>query len=372
MKVLFDCTALTTWKGHATGIQRVVIELGRELQKILPATKLGLFQTQSTCLEYCLESRSTGAEIKIDPGDLVLSAGSNWDDPEHHARLLSLKKIQVHLGTVFYDTIPALLPFSYGPGFSLIYEKWLKEAIEASAIGFAISENTKLDLFKFAKDNSLCCPETHCFRLGDDLPESEEPVSQEILIKTAEPFLLTVGTIEYRKNHIALLNTYRYMVDALNRTPPKLYIVGKKGWLDQDVEYQIQNDIRLNNKIEVLQGISDADLIYLYKNAMFTLYPSHYEGWGLPVAESLCFGKPCIASASSSMLEIAPGLVRHAHPLLINEWADHICALMDDPSLLLSESEKVRSEYVRWSWQKSAEQIAASLRFKFPLLSESR
>lgn len=371
MKLVFDCTALSNWNGHPTGIQRVVIEIGRELSRILPITKLGFFDEAGRCFRYDLDTQKPRDEISLVLGDMVLTAGSNWDFPEHHKRLVHLKKGGLLVGTIFYDIIPMVLPFSYGPGFQEIYAKWLIDALETSEIGFSISENTKKDIIRYAKKHDISCPPMFCIRLGDDVTESNELPSADVQKKAQKPYILTVGTLEYRKNHIVLLNAYRYMIEEQGYDPPTLYIVGKKGWLDHEIEYQIDNDPRLTGRVNVLRGISDADLLALYQNAMFTLYPSFYEGWGLPVAESLCFGKPCIASGTSSMREIAPGLVRHAHPLMVNEWVVAIRALADNPVELQKDSELIRDGYVRCSWESTAKAIRDVLIGQYPALLNS-
>ncbi|MET4694123.1 glycosyltransferase family 4 protein [Endozoicomonas lisbonensis] len=369
MKVIFDCTALSNWHGHATGIQRVVSEIGKELKIFMPKAYLGLFREDGFCYNYSLESRTTSEILTLNTGDIVITAGSNWDYPSHHKRLLSLDEQGVSLCTLFYDIIPVLLPFSYGPGFASVYEEWLKETLKKSAVGFSISENTRVDLEYYSETNNIQCPPVYVVRLGDDIPDSTTSPSDVILEKTVSPFILSVGTIEYRKNHVLLLNTYRYLIERMNFQPPKLYLVGKKGWLDHDIEYQITNDILLNEYIEILHDISDADLKHLYQESLFTVYPSYYEGWGLPVAESLCFGKPCIASRSSSMLEIAPGLVRHADPFLVQEWAEQIRTLVEDSSLRQNESKHISNNYQRNSWTESAKKIKMVLLQHYPQLA---
>lgn len=367
MKLVFDCTSLANWVGHPTGIQRVVIETGSRLCALIPNAALGLFDASGNCLEYDLAHRTTtGVTIDVGLGDVVVTAGSNWDWPEHQRMLVSLQETGVRVATLFYDIIPLLLPHSYGPGFSAIYERWFREAVTMSDLAFSISENTRTDILHYAKANGLPCPDVHTVRLGDEIPSSFEPPSAAILEKTASPYILSVGTLEYRKNHVLLLNAYRYMIDVQGYTPPPLFIVGKKGWLDHDIEYQIENDPRLSGLVSVLKGISDADLQCMYERAMFTVYPSFYEGWGLPVAESLCFGKPCVASGTSSMVEIAPGLVRHAHPLRLDEWVTAIREYAEDSALLIQAADAVRSEYARKGWEGTAASMNEILVSRYP------
>ena len=369
MQVIFDCTTLSEWTGHATGIQRVVTEIGRELIRCLNNAKLGIFSGNGRCSSYSVEERIIGDEIQLASGDIVISAGHDWDYPDHHRELLSLKNRGVRLGFLFHDTIPILFPFCYRPGFYTSFRQWLNMSIPAADIAFAVSQNTLRDVIAYTEEAGFPVPPAHIIRLGDDIPSSGKAPSVAIAGKASHKFILSVGTLEYRKNHVVLLNAYRYMIDELGYLPPKLYIVGKKGWLDSDIEYQVANDVRLKGLVEVLQGLSDADLQCLYRSTLFTVYPSFYEGWGLPVAESLRFGKPCIASYSSSMLEIAPELTRFAHPMLVNEWVQQIRELADDPILLMEETLRVKSNYIPTSWSQTAAQMHAALIEHYPELA---
>jgi glycosyltransferase involved in cell wall biosynthesis len=370
MKLIFDCTPLANWLGHPTGIQRVIIETGSRLCSQLTTATLGLFDGTGRCLTYNLKNRSTGEVIDIKEGDVIIAAGSNWDFPEHQSRLMALQKSGVKIVTLFHDIIPMILPFSYGPGFSEVYKSWFIETLAASDLAFSNSENTRKDIIGYAKSHDLSCPNVHVVRLGDEIPSSGESPSVRIVKETDTPYILSVGTLEYRKNHILLLNAYRYMLDAKGYRPPRLLIVGKKGWLDHDIEYQVENDPRLSGLISILQGVTDADLHHLYVNSMFTVYPSFYEGWGLPVAESLCFGKPCIASGSSSMLEIAPGLVKHADPFILQEWVAAIREFADSPSVLMQATEAVRAGYERVDWSITADSMRDVLLERYPALRE--
>lgn len=372
MKVIFDCNILSVSSGNPTGIQRVVLEIGRRLCGVLPSARLGIFDHSGECFVYDLEHRAAGSRIEINRCDIVVTAGPNWDFPTHNSRLLALREQEVKLVPLFYDIIPLIMPFSYGPGFPPIYERWLGEMLANSDISLAISENTRNDLIKYANQRRLRIPSIYPIRLGDNITVSDEEPSTYIHEIVSRPYILSVGTLEYRKNHVLLLNAYRYMIDAQGYRPPPLIIVGKKGWLDHDIVYQAETDPRLNGLVSILQYATDADLCFLYQNAMFTVYPSFYEGWGLPVTESLCFGKPCVASGTSSMLEIAPGLVKHAHPLRLDEWVAVIRDLVDNPDVLRQAKNAILTEYKRASWTDTALQIRKVLQKHYPQLRENK
>jgi glycosyltransferase involved in cell wall biosynthesis len=369
MNLIFDCTALSRWEGQFTGISRVILEIGTKLGQWVPSCTTGVLDsTDGIWRHYDPESRTTGDVIAMPPQSLIVTLGANWDHQDHHAALMGCVAQGARLGVLYYDTIPISHPQSYGPGFPPIYEKWLKETLEAASTSFAISENSARDIQTFCQANGLADREVHVLRLGDNLPEPRDNPSEDIVEKAAVPYLLTVSTVEFRKNHQMLLNLWRYMIEDLQLDPPNLYIVGRPGWNDGMIQFQIELDPLLKGRVQILSDLSDDDLQHLYRNTLFTLYPSIYEGWGLPIAESLCYGKQCVASSKSSMIEIAPGLTRHAHPLLIEEWVTHIRELTENPELLAAEQARIAAEYKIATWDQSAHDLAVGLIKQFPTL----
>lgn len=371
MKVIYDCTVLDKWTGHATGIQRVVEELGRELVRCMPTVVLGVFDQDGACWAYSLESRQIGARVPVACDDVIFSAGHDWDYLDHFAVIQAHIARGVRFVVLCYDTIPLLFPFTYSTDFVSRFDYWLKQALQTSSLVFSISKSTRADIVEYAYQHNLTAPEIEVLRLGDHLPvaSSADAPSAEIVGRTRMPYILSVGTLEFRKNHRILLDAYRYMIEDMNFMPPKLYIVGKQGELDGGVRQQAEGDLRLRGLVEVLHGVTDADLHALYRSALFTVYPSIYEGWGLPVAESLHYGKPCITSGCSSMLEIAPECVRFVHPLCPDQWAKQISFLSSDPCILEDECRRVRESYRPISWRSSAARVALAFRGAFPGLS---
>lgn len=117
-------------------------------------------------------------------------------------------------------------------------------------------------------------------------------------------FVLLVSTIESRKNHLAAFRAWSALVERHGPAAvPTLVCVGNRGWLNDAVFARLESDPALRRKVVMLSGVPDPDLANLYCSAAFTLYPSQYEGWGLPVTESLCYGKAVLASDSSSLPE---------------------------------------------------------------------
>ena len=106
-----------------------------------------------------------------------------------------------------------------------------------------------------------------------------------------------------------------------------------------------------------LPHAGDDELAWLYRNCAFTMYPSFYEGWGLPVSESLAYGKYCLASDTSSLPEAGAGLAGHLDPLDFVAWRDAVLALIRSPELLEAHETKIRDTYRPTTWAQSASRL---------------
>jgi glycosyltransferase involved in cell wall biosynthesis len=127
------------------------------------------------------------------------------------------------------------------------------------------------------------------------------------------PYLLYVGTIEPRKN---LLNLIRAYDELLKATPhrPQLVLCGGRGWLDDGV-FKLVEELRLQDQVRFTGYVDDADLPALYSAAAVFVYPSLYEGFGLPPLEAMACGTPVVVSNSTSLPEVVAdaGLTHDPH-----------------------------------------------------------
>ena len=126
---------------------------------------------------------------------------------------------------------------------------------------------------------------------------------------------MITGTIEPRKNHAAAIDAWRRLIERHGSyNIPDLVLAGKRGWLVDQIFELLLSTNYLQGKVVHRSEVTDTELAELYRQCLFTLYPSFYEGYGLPVAESLRFGKLCIASNAPSILEIGDDLVDYVNP----------------------------------------------------------
>lgn len=126
-----------------------------------------------------------------------------------------------------------------------------------------------------------------------------------------QPFILFVGTVEPRKNLATLLDVMEELRRDLGERVPELVVVGGYGWSAKGLAARLWR----SPYTRWLTRVRDADLSALYRAALFTVSPSHSEGWGLPVQESIAHGVPCIASNGGALRESGRGLAVHFDPL---------------------------------------------------------
>ena len=167
-------------------------------------------------------------------------------------------------------------------------------------------------------------------------------------------FILFVSTIERRKNHETLYRAYTRLVDKGVENLPKLVFVGMPGWGVNDFLADLRFDGRVKNRVEMLTNVSDADLNWLYKNALFTVFPSLYEGWGLAVAESLSAGKFCLASNVASIPEAGGDLIEYLDPWDVAKWAERIEWYLNNPKALAEAEKRIGKEYNAPRWKDTA------------------
>lgn len=161
------------------------------------------------------------------------------------------------------------------------------------------------------------------------------------------PYLLFVGCIEPRKNIPNLIRAYHCLPQSIQREV-ELVIAGPFGWASEDVRTMLSAS---GASVRYLGYVPEADLPGLFGGARMLLYPSYYEGFGLPVAQALAAGTPVIASACSCLPEVVGGAGLLVNPDNIEEISNAIERVLsnDDLARDLSAKGKVRAEAFRWS-----------------------
>ena len=144
-------------------------------------------------------------------------------------------------------------------------------------------------------------------------------------------FWLSVGTIEPRKNQARLAEAYARSL-ALGAPAMPLVFAGGKGWLMEGFQRELA-ELGVADRVILTGYVSDDELAWLYRNCFAHLYPSHFEGFGLPVLEGMQFGAPTIASSATSLPEVAGDAALLADPDDAEAWAQAMLRMATETGL---------------------------------------
>jgi glycosyltransferase involved in cell wall biosynthesis len=167
-----------------------------------------------------------------------------------------------------------------------------------------------------------------------------------------EEFLLFVGTLEPRKNLLTLLRAFARIVSRTDLSP-QLVIAGGEGWLmDEMFDFIRQAD--LSGRLLFTGYLSDEDLRALYSSCKVFIYPSIYEGFGLPPLEALACGAPVIAGRIEALQETLGNAARLVEPLDVDALAGNILELMQDEGQRLALAAAGPAQAAKFSWAETA------------------
>jgi len=218
-------------------------------------------------------------------------------------------------------------------------------------------------------------PASRCVRIPHGVNPAFKRISktQEFATrhKLDRPFILNVGVLEPRKNHLLLLEVLR----QLHRRGfhLELIIIGRPGWRWKD-PLAMQSYRDLWPWVRILADVSDSDLVEYYNRAEMFIYPSFYEGFGLPLLEAMACGAPVIASNSSSLPEVGGPAALYADPKSPDEFVAQALRILGDSELrqhLVATGIRHSSQFT-WqataratlaAYQSAYESSAASLKF---------
>ena len=331
------------------------------VNKLMTLKKRAPFQSGTEISRMSIEYKEG---VVFAPGDIFISLGLDWDY-EYYKQFYYLRiNHGVKVVTCCYDLIPVLYPQFCVNDVASLFASYFLEIADGSDLVLCISKQTEKDLNELLMSTGGARPLTQVFPLGDNVLESSgESGSSEIEKICQAPFILFVSTIERRKNHEVLYRAYHALSEEgkLSRMP-KLVFVGMQGWGVGDLMKDIDLDPLTENMIVRLNHISDSDLNRLYRAAEFCVFPSLYEGWGLPVGEALSMGKVVIASNRGSIPEVGIDSVIYLDPWDVRVWASEMYRMATDKSWREFWEQKVKEGYQPKEWSTAAEVVQSAIR----------
>lgn len=254
----------------------------------------------------------------------LIMAGLTWDYM-YYPHLHAVKKAgRVKFAHIVYDTIPTDFP-QFVPNAAHIYHRHFVEIAQTGDLMHAISEfSAERFVESVLKPNLLEVP-VSSHGLPDFIVMDGEVAEKPSPKLAGKDFVLFCSTIEARKNHLLLIHVWLKLLDRRDPSEvPTLVFVGKWGWAFETVKNHVDLNPKLANKVLVLSDVSDAELIWLYRNSKLGVFPSFAEGWGLAASESLLNGTPVVISDAPALKEATQGLMPALDPTDVEAWTQTI------------------------------------------------
>jgi glycosyltransferase involved in cell wall biosynthesis len=278
----------------------------------------------------------------------------------------------VRVAVLIYDIIPVRRPEWCDRQHAEVFRLWIDSMLPLCDRILSISRASADEVLDYARLQNLTLRDTiHPIPIGTGFAPSRTldellPVEMPEISRLPKPgsYVLFVSTIEARKNHALLFRVWRNLLEQMPAEKvPTLVFAGRVGWLVQDLMQQLRNTNFLNGKIVLVEHPNDDELVALYRGCRFTLFPSFYEGWGLPVTESLALGKPCVISNRTSLPEAGGSLARYFDPEDVADALRVIRATIEDEEGLAAWEARVAREFRRVPWEASAHEVMRHLQF---------
>ena len=307
-----------------------------------------------------IERATTAQPASIDTSCTLVFLGALWIND---ALMSAARLTQSHgavLVALLYDLTP-VMETGHTAAVNRLFERYLDLLMNAASAVPAISESSRRDFEDYAKRHGRLAPPGHATRLPCGLTPENRDLTRR---PWPRPYVLFVGTIESRKNHRLALSAWQQLIDRHGHEfVPDLVCVGRLGWHASEFldEYIASNG--LNGKVSVLSNsVSDDELAELYAHAEFTVYPSRYEGWGLPVGESIAFGKAPIVADNSSLREAGGEAAIYVPTDDLDALVCAVDSMLVDPAFRQEREEAVKvNAPTATTWEDVASVIAADI-----------
>lgn len=272
----------------------------------------------------------------------------------------NLSREGVNLSGVVYDILPIIHPSYFPAGSEEAHRGWLQTIAliceQLICISEAVADETSKYLSDHLEHNQQ--PDVNWFHLGADIAQSAasegwdgEHDALEQQLRGSTSFLM-VGTIEPRKGHLQTIQAVSHLLDQGENIT--LVIVGKKGWMIDNVIAELNNNPHVGHGIHWLSGISDEYLSHLYATCNCLIAASEAEGFGLPLIEAAMQSMPIVSRDIPVFREVAGEAAFYFH----GDTTDALASALTTWMHQFERHQHPKPEKLHWmSWRESSEQL---------------
>ena len=245
-------------------------------------------------------------------------------------------------------------PEAFVPKLRRYLERLVPRSIARADVVLADSAATQADIVSLLgvppdKVQVLYSGVHPCFRPEAELGERDRLQARYGI--GGRPYVLSVGTVQPRKNYIRLIHAFNQLT---NQPTNQLLIAGGRGWLYQDIFAEAEKQ---GDSVRLLGFVDEADLPALYRNAVLFAFPSLYEGFGLPVLEAMACGVPVVCSDASSLPEVAGDAALLVDPHDEDALAEAMARGLEETDLRREMITRGLAQAARFTWERAARQL---------------
>jgi len=223
--------------------------------------------------------------------------------------IAALKRKGVKFIPLVHDLIPLTFPEYASPAGAMRHLRRVQTFMSLSD-GIIVNSQATADEMSPQLLQSAAPPSLLCAPLGVDTP-----ITDPNYPAPSGAYFVCIGTIEPRKNHLLLLNTWRVLAERLGVETPKLLLIGRRGWENENILDMLDRCPALVGLVREYKGLPDKSVASLLQGARALLFPSFAEGYGLPLAEALALRVPAICSDLPALREVGGDAPEYLDPL---------------------------------------------------------
>jgi len=319
-----------------------------------------MLQDDGTRRSVVTHEEFLGQKIEFTPKDTLICAGAPWA----HLDIQSIKSLKerhcFRFVALCYDIIPLLFPDYYKELDVAAFRNYYNVAFPLADLVVFTAQAIERDTLAYCKTHHLKINQTCVVSLGSDavIPKAIADSALPSGIERGK-YALLVGTIEPRKGHRLIYNIWlKLLAEGIpQNTGFKLVFVGRPGWKVDDLITSLKNDARLGDSLHLLTSTNDNQLAALYEGAAFCLYPSAYEGYGLPIIEAFSKNKALLASTGGAIPEVVAGLSPCLDPHDETLWHFMLAKWIIDPGARLPYEIEIRNRFRPTRWSSAAQRF---------------
>ncbi|WP_373481210.1 glycosyltransferase family 4 protein [Geminocystis sp.] len=247
------------------------------------------------------------------------------------------------------------------------YTKRIKKCLQWTDLVITFSENTKqdiMDYFGVKSDQIAVTSEASRYNINYLKDKNIEKIKSKVDYDFQQPFILFVSTIEPRKNIINLVKAFNLIKEKYT-VNHHLILIGQKGWEYEKIFAEIENS-NFREEIHYLGYLSDETVAVFYSLADAFVYPSLYEGFGLPILEAMTLGTPVITSNTSCLPEVAQNAAMYINPDDYESIATTIYEVISQPDLQKDLITRGKNRAKLYSWERVAQETLKAYELILP------